>query len=223
MLLAACASSRGALREECEEAVSSWQEACEDTRSLIFLCGQEACAFYRCRDVVPGRIMRTFSGAPVAPPPLRAPGPGAMRYWGSAQGLPRDARPVFIIPWYNDKPQHLLPALSEQQRKDAEALAKRPRARHHIFPQEFKEWFKRKGINVHEWTLVLFSEDHDRIHRGASGGPWNAAWRQYKKENEDAAKEDIWRYAGELIHRFELYGPTRSYWRELPALRVHQP
>ena len=112
--------------------------------------------------------------------------------------------------------------MSEQQRKEAEELAKRPRERHHIFPQEFKEWFKEKGINVHEWTLVLFKDDHDRIHRGARGGPWNAAWRQFTETRADAPKEEIWLYAGELIHRFELYGPARSYWRELPALRIPQ-
>src|SRR3712207_1348793 len=97
-LLAACASTSAAQREEREEAMASWSEACEDARSLVFLCGEQACAFYRCRDVAPGQVVRTFSGAAVAPPPLLPPGPGAMRYWGSAQGLPRDTRPVFIIP-----------------------------------------------------------------------------------------------------------------------------
>jgi uncharacterized lipoprotein (TIGR02269 family) len=222
VLLAACASPGSALREEGEEAVSSWEEACEDARSLVFLCGEEACGFYRCRDVVPGRIVRTFSGAPVAPPPLRAPGPGAMRYWGSAQGLPRDARPVFIIPWYTYAPERLLPALSEQQRKEAEALAKRPREKHHIFPQAFKKWFKEQGINVHEWTLVIYKDDHDRIHRGAKGGPWNDAWRHFIATHDETTKEAIWLHAGELIHRFGLYGPTASYWRDLPALRTPQ-
>ncbi len=220
--MAACASTSSVQREEGEEAVTSWEAACEEPRSLVFLCGQEACAFYRCRDVVPGRIVRTFSGAPVAPPPLRAPGAGATRYWGSAQGLPKDARPVFIIPWYNDKPERLLPALSEQQRKEAEELAKRPRERHHIFPQAFKKWFKEQGINVHEWTLVIYKDDHDRIHRGAKGGPWNAAWRQYIATHDETTKEAIWLHAGELIHRFELYGPTASYWHDLPALRIPQ-
>lgn len=98
-LLAACGSVNGALREDGEE-VATWEVACEDARSLVFTCGQDACAFYRCEEVAaPGRIVRTRGVAPVAPPPLRSPGPGAMRYRGSAQGLPRDARPVFIIPW----------------------------------------------------------------------------------------------------------------------------
>jgi uncharacterized lipoprotein (TIGR02269 family) len=225
-LLASCASTHSVQREGDAETVSSWQEACEDARSLTFLCGEDACAFYRCAEVAPGRVVRAYSNAPVARPPLRAPGSTSQRYWGSAQGLPRDSQPVFIIPWYNDKPQRLLPALCEQQRKEAEELARKPRVKHHIFPQQqiLKEWFESKGISVHQWTLVLFKDDHDRIHNGPEGGPWNEAWRQYMRANRGATKEAIWRYAGELIYRFELYGPVIPYHRrELPALCIPQP
>lgn len=216
-LLAACASTSAPQREVSEETASSWAEACEDARSLVFLCGEEACAFFRCRDVAPGRVVRARGGAPVAPPPLLAPGPGAMRYWGSAQGLPRDARPVFIIPWHPERPQRLLPLLTDEQRKELERASGQPTEKHHIFPQEFKAWFKERGINVHAWTLVLLKEDHDRIHRGASGGPWNAAWREYRLKNARASKEAIWLHAGELIYRFELYGPVFPYHRRKPT------
>lgn len=214
-LVAACAAPKASLREEGEAVVASPAEACEDARSLVLLCGEESCAFYRCRDVVPGRVVRTFSGAPVAPPPLSAPGPGALRYWGSAQGLPRDAQPVFVIPWYNEPPRRLLPILTQEQLQELERASGKPTEKHHIFPQEekLKLWFERKGINVHAWTLVLLKDDHDRIHRGPSGGPWNAAWREYRQENEGASKEAIWRHAGELIHRFELYGPVLPYYQ----------
>jgi uncharacterized lipoprotein (TIGR02269 family) len=217
-LLGACASTPGSLREPGEEPVASLEAACEDPRSLVFLCGEEACAFYRCADVAPGRVVRTYSGAPVARPGLSVPGASARRYWGGAQGLlPGDAQPVFVIPWHNEKPQRFLPLFSEEQLRELERARGQPTERHHIFPQEFKAWFKRQGINVHAWTLVLLKEDHDRIHRGASGGPWNAAWRQYKSQNDKAPPEAIWRYAGELIYRFELYGPVIPYYRRTPS------
>jgi uncharacterized lipoprotein (TIGR02269 family) len=202
--------------------VSSWKEACEDARSLVFLCGEKACAFYRCQDVTPGRVVRTRGSTPIARPPLSAPGSTAQRYWGSAQGLPGHAQPVFVIPWYNDKPQRALPLFTEEQLQELERASGKPVEKHHIFPQEakLKEWFELKGINVHEWTLVLLKEDHDRIHRGARGGPWNEAWRQYRDNNRGASKEAIWLHAGELIHRFGLYGPVFPYYRQKTAART---
>ncbi len=218
-LLASCASTH-AVREDGEETVSSWKEACEDASSLVFLCGEDACAFYRCQDVAPGRVVRTFSSAPMARPPvLSAPGSTAQRSWGSAQGLPGDARPVFIIPWYNDKPERFLPLFTEEQLREIERAKGKPVEKHHIFPQAFKAWFKRNGINVHAWTLVLLKEDHDRIHRGANGGPWNAAWKQYIGTRDLVEKEEIWLHAGELIHRFELYGSVIPYYRRKPSAR----
>ncbi|XXF78071.1 TIGR02269 family lipoprotein [Myxococcaceae bacterium GXIMD 01537] len=222
-LVVSCAASDASLREE---ATSSWQEACEDPRSLVTHCDDEGCALFRCRDVAPGPVLLAYRGVAVAPPPLAAPGPGAARYWGSAQRIPQDAQPVFVIPWYNAPSQRLLPSRCAQQRLEAEELARRPRVKHHIFPQQpiLKDWFESKGINVHEWTLVLFKDDHDRIHRGPEGGPWNEAWRQYMRANRAAPKEALWRHAGELIQRFELFGPVIPYHRrDLPPLCVPRP
>jgi uncharacterized lipoprotein (TIGR02269 family) len=169
VLLVSCASMDVAVREDGEETVSSWTEACADARSLVFLCGRDVCAFYRCQDVAPGRVVHAYSSAPVARPVQPAPGSTSQRYWGSAQGLPGDAQPVFTIPWYNDKPQRFLPLFTLEQLQEIERAKGKPVEKHHIFPQAFKAWFKRKGINVHAWTLVLLKEDHDRIHRGANG------------------------------------------------------
>jgi uncharacterized lipoprotein (TIGR02269 family) len=212
-LVASCASTPPLPREE--ETATSWEEACEDARSLVFLCGGDACAFYRCRDVAPGRLVHTYANAPVARPVQPTPGASAQRNWGSAMGLPGHAQPVFVIPWNNDTPQRFLPLFSAEQLQDIERAKGHPTEKHHIFPQEkeLKLWFESKKINIHQWTLVLLKEDHDRIHRGPKGGPWNEAWRQYRDNNFDASKEEIWRYAGELIHRFALYGPVFPYYR----------
>jgi hypothetical protein len=42
---------------------------------------------------------------------------------------------------------------------------------------------------------------------------WNQAWRQFKAANESASPAEIYRYAGELIFRFELTGPIVPYTR----------
>jgi hypothetical protein len=55
---------------------------------------------------------------------------------------------------------------------------------------------------------------HHRIHSGGPrGGLWNAAWRQFKDANPHASLQEIYRHAGELIHRFELIGPVVPYYK----------
>jgi uncharacterized lipoprotein (TIGR02269 family) len=93
------------------------------------------------------------------------------------------------------------------------ALASQPREKHHIFPQEpgLKEWFESRNINIHKETMLLDLETHHRIHKGAYGGPWNEAWRKFRRANQGASQEDMYRYARELIIRFDLIGPILPY------------
>jgi uncharacterized lipoprotein (TIGR02269 family) len=196
----------------CEEAaeIVSFEQVCAEESSLIALCTDRHCGLFRCQEVMAhltaGRVV------PVRGVGLSLPGAqgGAQRYWGSAQDLPGTARPVLIIPWGHKPP--LLPS-QQQMLQEAEAERRRPHEQHHIFPQAFRKWFTRQEINVHEYTMPLEIEKHRSIHRGPNGGPWNAAWDKFIRENDDATKEEIFRYAGQLIYEFELFGPVRPYWR----------
>jgi uncharacterized lipoprotein (TIGR02269 family) len=210
--LAACAttpSSRGgdAGYEDAAEIVS-FEEACADERSLLALCDERQCGMYRCREVMKrlaaGQIVRTWSVVE----PLAEVGGAAQRYWGSAQELPCDSRPVFIIPWGPRSP--LLPS-QKKALEEAEVERNKPHERHHIFSQAFREWFTRKGIKIDEYVIPLELEKHRSIHHGANGGPWNAAWDKWIREHSGASKEEIFRYAGQLIYEFELFGPVMPY------------
>ena len=92
--------------------------------------------------------------------------------------------------------------------------------KHHLFPQaqQFREWFDRRGINIHEWTMLLPEQVHLRIHRGANGGPWNEAWRQFINANEDRVvpREEVFRKAFELAFRFDIVGPLMPYSAPVP-------
>jgi uncharacterized lipoprotein (TIGR02269 family) len=58
--------------------------------------------------------------------------------------------------------------------------------KHHLFPQanEFRDWFRAHGINVHDWTMVIPLRAHQRIHGGdGRGGLWNKAWREFMRNN----------------------------------------
>ncbi|WPB82443.1 TIGR02269 family lipoprotein [Archangium violaceum] len=210
--LAACATSTpavgegGAIPEP--EVVASWEEGCEDERSLVLLCQEEGeeCGFFRCHEVVPGEevLLASRGGGPIY-----IPGPSSTpRGWrGRPLGWPRSTRPVLTFRFnrhFDPKPPQL-------------ALPPGRWARHHLFPQarELREWFEARGVtNIHQYTLLIPEHVHIRIHsRGPKGGLWNQAWKDFKEVRPNASPEAIYRHAGELIFRFELTGPVVPYAR----------
>jgi len=92
--------------------------------------------------------------------------------------------------------------------------------KHHLFPQEprLAAWFQGQGINVHEWTMIIPEHVHLRIHRGARGGLWNEAWRQYRDANSArrVPPEELLAKAFEFALRFDIAGPIRSYYGPIP-------
>ena len=217
--LGACATvpSPGSEALGCEETAEAapFEEVCARESSLVALCPGEQCGLYRCREVmeglVVGRVLLARGGAVVLPSPQA----GAQRYWGSAQELPQDTRPVFIIPWRHKPP--LLPSQQQMLEEAAKEWA-RPHEQHHIFPRAFRLWFSRHGIDIDEYVILLEVEKHRSIHRGANGGPWNAAWQKFINDNQDrdVTTAEIHLYAGQLIYEFQLFGPVRPYGKQLP-------
>lgn len=219
--LVACATTPPAGSDctavEQEGPAVSFEEACQDEHSFLALCDESQCGLYRCREVMEhpaeGPVVRTRGGALVLPSPPAA----TRRFWGSAQELPQDSRPVFIIPWRHKPP--LLP--SQQQMLDEAAKERRkPHEKHHIFPQMFREWFTRREIDIDEYVMPLEVEKHRSIHRGTNGGPWNAAWAQFINQHlvKPPTKEEIHRHAGKLIYEFQLFGPIIPYSKQPPPL-----
>ncbi|MFY2559661.1 TIGR02269 family lipoprotein [Corallococcus terminator] len=179
----------------------------EEGACVKFLCAAEACALYRCEDVESwGRVVPA-RGASFVLPPSAVHSP--QRNWGNVQGLPGHAQPVFVIRWYG---RELLPS-QKRLLEMAKALATKPREKHHIFPQEegLKSWFESRGINIHKETMLIDVDTHHRIHHGVKGGPWNEAWRKFQRINRGATQEEMYRYARELIVRFDLIGPILPY------------
>lgn len=177
-------------------------------RCLAPVCTDEACALYQCQDLAPGRVVRT-RGATLAPV-LVAPGSGAQRNWGSAQGLPGDAEPVLVIRWHR---REQLPSEVRRQ-KALEEWAWRPKERHHIFPQAFEKRFTRRGIDVHQWVIAIDADVHRRIHRGEAGGPWNREWEEWLRLNQNRARQvEYFEQASAMIQKHGLFGLTMTYWQ----------
>ncbi|RKH27814.1 TIGR02269 family lipoprotein [Corallococcus sp. CA041A] len=202
--MAACASSTP-LQQRWDEAEAECGDASSDA-CVTLVCGDTACGFFRCEDV-PGEVVLA-RGLPPRPPPVAmapAPGSGPRRNWGPGMDLPGGAEPVMVFPWYGNPkpvpPQRQLPAGKFEK--------------HHIFPQarDLAEWFKSKGIDIHQYTIPIPVHVHRRIHSdGPKGGLWNKAWREFKNANDLAPPQEIFKHAGELIYRFQLLGgPIQRY------------
>jgi uncharacterized lipoprotein (TIGR02269 family) len=203
VLALACAPLGQSLREE-DEAVEAAQleETCaEDDSCVTFVCGDGACALYRCEDGETGEVVFTRGTGGLAPP--AAPG-SPRRWWGPPDGFSRGREPVFVIPWKQYERRPLLPSQTPSGRME----------KHHIFPQarDLAGWFRGKGINIHQYTMLIPHHVHSRIHsEGARGGLWNQAWRQFRDSNIGASQQEIYAHAGQLIFRFELLGPLLPY------------
>jgi uncharacterized lipoprotein (TIGR02269 family) len=211
-LLVSCSSAHSSVHEA-DEAVASWEDAVEDARCVTVLCGEEDCAFVRCRDVrreqygavVPAR----GGGPPVVAPP--APRGSPRRWWAGGLWLPEDREPVFVIPWNGGHTHRRL-------RPDVDFLLQSGKwVNHHIFPQQARlaRWFARQDIDIHQYTLVIPQRVHTRIHRGGPrGGMWNEAWREFvdARATEKVPHAEIWAHAFQLMRRFNLEpGPLVPY------------
>lgn len=224
------ATSPGVYEEAAPVAVEAEREAAGEC--LTFLCDEETCGFYRCEavalealasegvDVTPGAVVKTRGAVSPGAVGLPLPGYGnsPARYWGAPQAVLEEPEPVFVIPWKNHHLRNLLPS-QQKLLEEIDAKLNRPHEKHHLFPQAFKKWFESKGIDIHQWTMFIETTLHKSIHRGPSGGPWNAAWRQFiEEEGKTATKEKIWKHAWELCVRFGLMAPLEPYYstRRMP-------
>jgi len=113
-----------------------------------------------------------------------------------------------VFPNWNGAPERIIPPSRQ--------LTAGRWEKHHIFPQarDLAEWFEQQGLKIHDHTMPIPLHVHRRIHDGTGrGGAWNEAWREFKMRNENASPTELYKFAGELIHRFELLGgPIQTYY-----------
>jgi uncharacterized lipoprotein (TIGR02269 family) len=213
LLLSGCGSTAPTMLAGAD---AEWDEAleCEEPgadQCIVLACDGEQgeCGVFACEDVDPEAMSRASlaHGAELAQggtfrPPFRTP--GTSRNWRRT-GLRDGVRPRLTFHFrYRDG---YLPAFPRLEGK----LIK-----HHLFPQaqEFAAWFKKQGINPHDWTMVIPEHVHLRIHRGGGrGGAWNRAWREFKNANLDrnVPPAELITKAFELAYRFDIVGPIRPY------------
>jgi uncharacterized lipoprotein (TIGR02269 family) len=192
------------MQQDWDEAAKVECDAPHEDQCVTLLCLSDACGFYPCEEA-PGEIALALFPPGRPPAAAAAPGAGPRRYQGGAQQLPQGA--VMVFPNWSGGPERLMPPSRQ--------LTPGRWEKHHIFPQETRlaEWFRERGVKIHDYTLPIPRDLHRHIHgNDGRGGPWNQAWRDFRKANQRASPEEIYKHAGELIHRFQLMGgPIQPY------------
>ncbi|MCP3142747.1 SitA6 family polymorphic toxin lipoprotein [Pyxidicoccus xibeiensis] len=192
LVLSGCAASAPSL--SCER---EGQHSC-----VVLACEEEDCGLFSCEDLDPDAAAPKVERAQGAyRPPHRPP---AFRNWRNS-GIRSGARPRMTFHFRYR--QGFLPALPREPGK---------LVHHHLFPQEpgLARWFKRNGVDIHKFTILIPEHIHRELHSGTGrGGMWNQAWRDFRDSMQGGSvtPEVLHRKAVELIFRFQLTGPVVPY------------
>lgn len=60
---------------------------------------------------------------------------------------------------------------------------------HHTMPQQFRDQFKKAGINIDDYTIQLEKDIHQKLH--GSEVEWNKQWNDYLSNNPNPSKSEI--------------------------------
>jgi RHS repeat-associated protein len=79
---------------------------------------------------------------------------------------------------------------------------------HHIFPQQFEEFFSQRGIDIHAHTVTVGETMHlQGIHGSGLGdmpGRWNSQWLSFITQNPNATAQQVYQQAGRMMDQYGL-------------------
>jgi RHS repeat-associated protein len=76
---------------------------------------------------------------------------------------------------------------------------------HHLFVQEYGDWFADKGIDIDRYTVRLTWGDHSAIH----SLDWNSEWRDWIAQNNGASPTKVFEKLREMEQRYGLTNETK--------------
>ena len=89
---------------------------------------------------------------------------------------------------------------------------------HHIFPQKHRAFFRKNGIDVDEFAVLMDRTSHLQMHTAREG--YNAAWNSFvdtcqaQELSPNQTKQYSIRYAGQLLSEFGLGDTDISQYRK---------
>jgi hypothetical protein len=80
---------------------------------------------------------------------------------------------------------------------------------HHIFPQQFKNDFLEKGIDIDKFTIPLDQKSHKNLHFNPVN--WNNEWKDYLIKNQTASQKDLYNKAEKMLSASGGRGEFKFY------------
>ncbi len=91
---------------------------------------------------------------------------------------------------------------------------------HHIFPQQFRQYFAQRGIDIDQYTVTMDASTHlEGVHgAGIDGmpGQWNKAWADFIARNPTATRQQLFDFAGQLMKRYGISSSEIHSYGQLP-------
>jgi len=79
---------------------------------------------------------------------------------------------------------------------------------HHLFPQKYREFFSKLGIDIDKHAVTLGEKTHlEGVHGKGLGnmpGKWNQQWGDFIKNNPNATSKDAYQQLGKMMDSFNL-------------------
>lgn len=77
-----------------------------------------------------------------------------------------------------------------------------------FFPQQFKKFFEKRGINIDNYTVSVGETTHLKgLHgKGNAGVPgrWNQRWQAFVENNPQANSTEVYQFGGQLMDEYGL-------------------
>jgi hypothetical protein len=80
---------------------------------------------------------------------------------------------------------------------------------HHLFPQQFKNDFLEKGVDIDKFTIPLDPKSHQNLHFNPVN--WNNEWRDYLINNPNASQKDLYNKAEQMLSTSGGRGEFKFY------------
>lgn len=93
---------------------------------------------------------------------------------------------------------HDAAALQDRGRRAGNAYPRDPL--HHVLPQEFREFFKGRGIDVDDYAVVLSEGEHTATHTMK----WNPKWKEWIQANPKATADETFAFARKMVKESKL-------------------
>jgi len=83
---------------------------------------------------------------------------------------------------------------------------------HHVFPQQYRNYFEQRGIDIDKYTLKLTKEDHRGSLNSLHSNGWNKQWAEWIENHPNASKKEIFNYLNKMLSKNGYQGNTLTFY-----------